>query len=323
MLLKLINKVLSLLVLLRHGRKDVRVRYFYRDTYFCRLVQLKYLIRDYVIRKKYKNIAFNGEFAPELQFVLPFAYWHYKNGTLNSTKSSGLTSELYFFSPHHEEVYDTRTPEGNYNYETPRILYSQDYDMSKWEPVPLKETYRNDIYTFGKPLLIIANRYNMEWDGPPISFLDIPVLDRIIGTLKEKFSIVYNRPKASSITVDNSDIYDLHELEWLKANHPEVILMDDLYQENKAGARNFNHLQLMVYANAECFISVHGGTAVLASYFGGVNIVLSKTGPEHHFNCYQKLYPKLSGAAIYHVTNESQLEETVNKVLINGSSGHA
>lgn len=313
---KLLNKFLSLYVLIRHGRMDAGIRYFYRDTYYCKLVQVPYFFKDHVFRKPYKTIEFQGEFAPELQFVLPFAYWHYKNGTLRSTRSSTYTSELYFFSPDHRQVFEHRTPEANYNYEIPRILYSHDYDMSKWLPVPLKAHYRNDTYVFEKPVVVIANRYNMEWDGPPVSYLGIPLLDTLFEKLKKNFTIVYNRPKGAQITEDNSEIYDLNEFDWIRRSHPEVVLMEDLYARNEAGARNFNHLQLMVYANAERFISVHGGTATLASYFGGVNIILSRKGPEHHFECYQKLYPKLSGARIWHAKTEEQVLEYTERHLL-------
>lgn len=305
------NKIFSLYVKLRYPQVPDNLKYFYRDTFSCELAQLKYLTRDYISKKPYKEIAFDGEFAPELQFVLPFAYWHFKNGTLKKTISSKYTKELYFFSPDHEEQFETRTNEGNYNYEVPRILYSHDYNMSKWLPVPLKDEYKNDIYTFEKPVLIIANRYNMEWDGPPISFYSIEDLEFIISNLKHKFTIIYNRPRPELITTDNSESYDLNEFDWLEQEHPEVVLMDNLYKENKAKARNFNHLQLMVYANASHFISVHGGTAALASYFGGTNLIVSKKGPEHHFNCYQKLYPQLSGAKIFHAKSNEEIKNFI------------
>lgn len=301
------NKIFSLYVKLKYPGVPYSLKYFYRDTYNCELAQLKYVLADYIHKKPYKVISFKGEFAPELQFVLPFAYWHYKNGTLKSTYSSKYTKELYFFSQDHHEEFTERTNEGNYNFEVPRILYSHDYNMKKWLAVPLKAQYQNDIYKYDKPILIIANRYNMEWDGPPISFYGIPLLDFMISNLKEEFTIIYNRPKPENITIDNSDIYDLNEFEWLKEAHPEVVLMEDLYKENKGYAKNFNHLQLMVYANANYFISVHGGTAALASYFGGINLIISKQGPEHHFNCYQNLYPKLSGAKILHAKSDDEV----------------
>ena len=312
---KLLTKALGLIVVLRYGKLPSSIRYYYRDTYLCQITQLKYFIKDYVFKPRYKAVEFSGEFAPELQFALPFAYWHYKNGTLKSTRSSKYTKELYFFSQDHQEVFDSRTNEGNYNYELPRILYSQNYDMMKWEPVPLKAEYANDMYSYNKPILIIANRYNMEWDGPPISFLSKEMISFIVSRLNEKYTIIYNRPRPSNITMDNSDIYDLDEYDWLKDTYPEVILMEDLYLENRAGAKNFNHLQLMVYANASRFISIHGGTATLASYFGGINLILSKQGPEHHFNCYEKLYPKFSGAKIYHAKSDEVLKQHIEEKL--------
>lgn len=307
----MLNKILSLLVLLRYGKLPWEVRYFYRDTLRCKVQQSKYIWRDYLIRKQYKQLEFSGEFAPELQFVLPFAYWHFKNGTLQKTISSKGTRELYFFSPDHHEQFDARSNEGNYNFETPRVLYSQDYDMSKWIPVPLKDTYRNDTYVYDKPILVIANRYNTEWEGPPVSFYSIEMLGFIIERLKSRYTIVYNRPRSQHITMDNSDIYDMDEFSWLKTAHPEVILMEDLYQENRGKANNFNHLQLMVYANASHFISIHGGTATLASYFGGVNLILSRKGPEHHFRCFEKLYPQFSGAKILHAKTDDDVKKFI------------
>jgi hypothetical protein len=289
MFLKLLNKFLSLIVRLKYGKLTPDVRYYYRHTYYCRLVQLKYIFKDYVIKKPYKEILFSA---------------------------ASFTKELYFFSPHHEESFTTRTDEGNYNYEIPRVLYSQDYNIFKWAMVPLKETYRNDIYVYDKPILIIANRYNSEWNGPPISFYSIETLAFIIEKLKGFYTIIYNRPRPQNITMDTSDIYDMNEFDWIKKEHPEVLLMEDLFKENKANAKNFNHFQMMVYANADHFISIHGGTAALASYFKGINLILSKKGPEHHFHCFEKLFPKLSEAKILHAKNDDDVKRFVEQYYV-------
>ena len=308
MLINLLRKLAGAYVRVRFSNIPADLRYFYRDTYYCKIAQLKYFFKDFIFKLPYKEVSFNGEFAPELQFALPHAYWHFKNGTLKCTKATKFTKELYFFSPQHSECFDVRSNEGNYNFDIPRILYSHDYDMSKWARVPLKEIYQNDKYRYKKPILVIANRYNMEWDGPPISFFSKDMLQYFFDKLGDDYTIIYNRPRPQHITADNSDVYDLDEYDWIKANYPEVILMEDLFKENRAGANNFNHLQLMVYANAEKFISIHGGTATLASYFGGINLILSKKGPEHHFNCYQRLYPKFSGATILHAKSDEVLK---------------
>ena len=88
--------------------------------------------------------------------------------------------------------------------------------------------------------------------------------------------------------------------------------MEDLWTKNKIKANNFNHFQMCVYANASKFMSIHGGTAALASCFEGENIILSKQGPEHHFGCFQKLFPKLSGATIHHAKNDDEVKNFVN-----------
>jgi hypothetical protein len=307
MIKKLIVKIVGLYVIIRHSSAPKAYRYFYRDTYVCQLVQLKYIIRDYIIKKPYKKISFSGEFTPDIVFALPFAYWHYKNGTLLTTEGAKYTKELYYFSPHHIETFETRTTIGNYNFETPRILYSHNYNMRKWIPVPLKSIYKNNIFVYKKPILIVANRYNMEWDGPPISFLSVKFLEILFNRYKDKYQIIYNRPKAENITNDNSDIYDLNEYQWIEDNYPDIILMENLYEEHRQMVNNFNHLQMMVYANSESFVSTHGGTAALASYFGGKNIILSKQGGEHYFDCFNELYTKLSDATIYHAKSEDQV----------------
>jgi len=309
MFIKILKKFVSLYVLIRYPKVPTEYFHFYRDTYLCMLTQLKYFFRDYVLKSKYKKISFSGEFTPDLTFALPFAYWHYKNGTLASTEGAKYTSELYFFSPSHTEKFDERTNEGNYNFETPRILYSQNYNMSKWAPVPLKEKYRNEIYIYEKPILIIANRYNMEWGGPPVSFLCLEMLEYIFNKFQDKYQIIYNRPRPTQIVNDNSEIYDLNEYDWITANFPKVILMDSLYKESAGNANNYNHFQLMVYANSNHFISTHGGTGALASYFGGTNILLSKKGPEAYFQCYTKLYNQLSNARILHAKSDEELKK--------------
>ena len=192
----ILNKAIALYLRLRFGKLHWSVKYFYRDTYRSQLHQWRYTLRDFVTKKPYKVVSFNGEFAPELQFALPFAYWHYKNGTLLKTQSSLYTRELYFFSPQHEECFETRTNEGNYTLEITRILYSHDYDMKKWLPVPLKQQYRNNIFVFDKPTLVIANRYNMEWDGPPISYFSKDMIAFLVETLSPYYTILYNRPRA-------------------------------------------------------------------------------------------------------------------------------
>jgi len=268
------------------------------------------VVKDYIIKKPYKIIDFHGEFDQELRYAVPFAYWHYLNGTLAKTISYKNTKDLYFFSKNHEERQGGRDWELGYkNFEIPNMTHSINFSYKKWKRVPWRDIYQNDMIKFEKPILLIANKYNMEWDLPPLNFLDIPTLDSLVLQFREKYQIIYNRPLNNQITTDNSDILDLNEYKWLTNKYPEVILMNDLFETYREKVNNFNHLQLMVYANCNHFISVHGGTAALASCFGGQNIILSKKGIEHHLNEFDTIIPSLSGAKIYHAKSENMVLE--------------
>jgi hypothetical protein len=294
-------------------RKDLR--YFIRDNYYCRLFQSKFLLKDYVLKKNYKVISYQGEFDQELRYVLPFAYWHYLNGTLKKTISSKNTKEFYFFSSNHEEKFENRIWTESYNhYDVPNMTHSNSYSFKKWQKVPLKSYYQNNVFVYEKPILVIANKYNIEWDQPPVNFLDIPTLKHIFDMFNDKYQIIYNRPLATQIVADNSETLNLNEHNWIKENYQDVILMDDLYIKHKEILNNYNHLQLMVYANCNHFISMHGGTAALASYFGGINIILSdpKWGMENQLGEYATIFPALSDAKIHHAATRSNVLELLD-----------
>ncbi|MEO9473979.1 MAG: hypothetical protein ABJG41_00525 [Cyclobacteriaceae bacterium] len=276
------------------------------------------MLKDYVEKKPYKEISFHGEFQQELLHVLPFAYWHFKNGTLKRTQSTGLTTELYFFSPDHHESDEGRDYLDNFNLEIPNSSHDLKLDMRKWLPVPLKRQYQNNIYQYNKPLLIIANRFNTEWSQPPISYFDLGVLGEMFDLLQSKYQVLYNRPPAADIVEDNSEIKELGDYEWIKENYPNVIQFVDLYKYRGSEVKNYNHMQLMIYANCDKFISIHGGTATLASNFGGQNIIYSRKGHEHYLKEFENIFPKLSGAEIYHVKDYQALLETIRKKYANG-----
>jgi hypothetical protein len=272
------------------------------------LFQAKYFIKDYITKPRYKQIEYRLEFQQELTYVLPFAYWHFLNGTLNKTISSKFTKELYFFSKKHEERYDRRIDRlPKESFEIPNMYHCRRVDFGKWAQVPLKTFYKNRLFVFGKPLLIIANKYNNEWGQGPINYFSIDTLDKILEKYRHKYRIVYNRPGANYIVMDNSAIYELNEEAHIREKYPDVLLAEDLYLKHRAQFNNYNHFQLMLYANCDRFMSVHGGTAALASYFGGKNIILSKRGHEHRHNEFNTIFRALSGAEIYHAKTDEDL----------------
>ncbi|WP_256006476.1 hypothetical protein [Pedobacter deserti] len=193
------------------------------------------------------------------------------------------------------------------------MTHSINFSYTKWERVPFKSYYKNEVFKFPKPILVIANKYNIEWDQAPINFFNIQMLKWIIENFSHKYQIIYNRPLSAQIVTDNSDTLDLHEHSWLRDNHPEVILMNDLQEVHKSDIDNFNHLQLMVYANCDHFISAHGGTAAFASYFGGKNIILSKRGIEHELREFDSILPALSGCQILHARSDDDVQKLLQQ----------
>lgn len=291
-----------------------KYRYYIRDNKYSRLLQLRYFFKDYYRNKKYKNIIYQGEFQQELTFVLPFAYWHYLNGTLEKTISCKGTKEIYFFSTNHEERFGKRDWQHNVaDFEIPNMTHTNSFSSKKWAKVPLKQHYKNRVFVYEKPILIIANKYNIEWEASPVNFFDIPLLEKIFESYKNKYQIIYNRPTSTNIVSDNSEILDLNEFQWITEKYPDILIMSDLYKKHSCVVNNYNHLQLMVYANANHFVSVHGGTAALASYFGGNNIILSKSGLEHYFNEFETIFPALSNARILHAKTEGEVLEMLSK----------
>lgn len=310
---KVFSKILTLLIWFGYPKINSQYRWFLRFRYLGRLRQIRYFWKDYINRKPYKEISFHGEFQQELIHVLPFAYWHYKNGTLGKTLSTKFSKELYFFSENHIEQDIPREYMDNYNLEIPNAPHDLKLDKSKWAQVPLKQYYKNEIFVYDKPLLVIANRFNTEWENEPISYFDLTMLDVILKRLVDKYQVIYNRPPATRIANDESEIHDLGDESFLNEKYPEVIQMEKLMKLHEGKeVENYNHLQLLVYANCENFISIHGGTATLASYFGGTNVIYSKKGHEHYLGEFERIFPQLSDSKIIHCKDEESLVSAVN-----------
>jgi hypothetical protein len=255
------------------------------------------------------NIDCHCEFGYELQLVIPYAYYLYENNLLNKTTSSLMTKELYYFSKNHEEKYSKRDyylP--NVPNKTPHV---KELNYNEYKPPPYKSIYKNDYFVYDKPLLIIHNKFNKEWEKPPINFIDIETLEEIFKLYNNKYTIIYLRPNSKNIIDDNSNIYNLDETDLLKLYN--IIDANELYKETKDiyNINNFNHFQLLIHSNCNNFISVQGGNSVFASYFGGTNIIYAKQGQELKHQSYDNHYKKYSNCNILHSNNYKNFLELI------------
>ena len=308
----ILSNLATALIYLRHPSLSGRQRYYLRFYYRGKIHNAKELLNDRVFRRPYKSISYGSEFAPELKFVLPHAYWHYKNGTLRSTVSRADTKCFYYFSPEHREV-DGKREWLDYQFD-PSIPNSHDhctvYDFSRWAAVPLKQHYADRKIIFEKPTLVVSNKYNSEWGGSPQNYLSLDELEHLFQVYSEKYSIVYVRPGYTDIVQDNSDVLDLSEAPILK-KYPSVRSIQSIHRESPKAS--FNELQIRVYAGCERFVSVQGGNSVLASYFGGTSIIYAVSGLEIEMGEYHTIFPRLSGANIVHVDKFDSLRESMRK----------
>ena len=256
------------------------------------------------------------EFGYELLSSVPYAYTLYLKGELEKTVSGFDTSCLYFFSPTHIEtncnrswdnmkkLWDTKFPN--------IVIHRPQLDWDLFTPPPFKEYYNDKSIKFEKEVIVIFNRYNKEWNGPPINFLDLPTLDTLFTMLSHEYQVIY-------INLDKGDKYfdgvkpmNLNDDKILK-KHPNVYSLYDVM--GTYPKLSVNEVQLRIFANCTKYISSNGGQLILSAYFGGENIIFSKKCREldPNVNSFYKWYHKLGGGVFQHVNNYDDLIELVKQ----------
>lgn len=255
--------------------------------------------------------SMGSEFGYELIQAIPWAYWLYQRGELAGSISAIDTSPLYYFSPSHTEKYKIRCS-GDYkqnNFPFNRI-HSQKLDKSKWLPPPYKDHYKNDKFVYDKPLLIIANKYTMEWNSAPKNFLGPNILSLLLKYLTPKYQIVYNRTKHEADEANHPN--KLKDKEMIRWDFPSTIFFEDLLKET---GLSYNTLQMNLYANCNNFISVQGGFSVITSYFAKHNFIYAKAGGELKAGSYKNWYHEFGGSNIHHHKSYQELLDDVKQTL--------
>jgi hypothetical protein len=95
-----------------------------------------------------------------------------------------------------------------------------------------------------------------------------------------------------------------------------VVTVQELHA--KYPTLSFNELQLRLYSGCQRFVSVLGGNAYLASYFGGTNIILARRGWEVDCGAYDRWFDHFSGARIVPVGSGHELLEAVEREFLGG-----
>ena len=154
-------------------------------------------------------------------------------------------------------------------------------NYSEWEMPDYKSHYKNDKFKFEKPFVVVANRYNWEHGKPPIGYFNIKCLYDMFNHLTENgYIVIYKRPNNTEFPIDQNEMNTLQNQEKLTAEvegigtmtdfdlvnqYDDVWLFDDVLKEHSE--YTYNELQLNLFANAEGFIGISGGSTLLLNLF--------------------------------------------------------
>ena len=103
------------------------------------------------------------------------------------------------------------------------------------------------------------------------NYFDIEFLDEFFNLFKNKYQIIYIRPKRGTDRYyeDKNDILDFKDYNLIKDKHREVLTIYDLIKDGD----DFNETQFKIHATSENHLSVSGGNACIAAYFGGELVI--------------------------------------------------
>eukprot|EP00898_Chlorokybus_atmophyticus_P005120 jgi/Chlat1/5609/Chrsp369S00862 len=261
------------------------------------------------------SIDYRGEFGFEMVAIYPWVYYQYVHGRLNNTVGCGHMAPFYWFSPNHV---DDPTCKRMW-FKLPDYV-DWPYDLHRsalpdaWLPPPLARHYRcmPPLITTKKPIMVISNKYEMEWNKPPINFIPTRTLLAMLRELTKKFTIVYNRA-GDSIPMDHQQSLELHDKEQIRAEFGgTVLMMQDIATLH---GLSFNEAQLRVMSRASHFISVQGGSSILSSYFGGKNIVFVKRGGELLYDAFHRIFPFFNRSWVVTISREDELLLEVRRMV--------
>lgn len=263
----------------------------------------------------------NIEFGYELISCLPFAYYLHTKGKLDRTISGPGSEPLYCFSPEHIINKSPRRFENNQSVISDGIpnagIHRIKLDLDQWAIPPYKTHYKNEEYKWSKPTICICNRYNIEWSTKPINFFDLPLLDKLFNILKSKYQIIYFGVDLPETLQDGAHSMRLGDYEFIKEKHPEVIIFQDLLKERD---ESWNLAMLKTFANCERFLTMNGGYSILASYFGGQNIIYSKPGKpqtrELTVGSFWHWYGEFGDSQICYVSDYEKIIEKIHQLWI-------
>lgn len=284
------------------------------------------------------------EFGQEISLVIPYLYWLHVNGTLQSTVSLQGMKYFYFFSSEHSEERTAARQCLTLPYPFPassfhdRRVYALGKLESQWLAPPLKNRWLADgmsavlrlwfDYDLGRglpqpkinadefdiPIVLLHNKRCNEWGKGNVNHIPDSVIRDTVEALSERYLVVYCRPTGleDGYSVDQNCI-DQHQSDFVTAETAGAVLLQTLMSILQ---HNVNLTQLLLHSVASRFISVQGGNSVLASFFGGVNIIYAREGVELRNNLFDTLFKSFSACRIHTTSNVQCLKDLACQIFL-------
>ena len=268
-------------------------------------------------------VQFHGEFGYEIDGVIPHAYFLHTRGDLTLTRSVAGMEPFYYFSPRHEPLNRTRTNQGNFQRYQLYLGSHQGILPSVMVTPPYAQVFRNSRFVFAKPTLVVHNKAEAgELVLPP------GLLRALFDMLSLRYQVVYVRPQHGDVrhgfshdgasTSSREPVSKPAEDRGITKLHPQVLDFQNMVRQSNdlPESTRYNEVLLRVHANAKHFISVQGGSARLASMFGGTNLILHHIGAAHEmrYHSYQH-YGAFSNCSVIVAFKRTELQAQARRLF--------
>ena len=259
-----------------------------------------------------KTFIENCEFTWDMVRGLPKSYYCYKNNIPHTVMHKPGLEKLYSFRSINtkiskfEQINDATT----YLFEGPEWI------NTGWSPPPLKQMYKGKL-KLDKPSIVIQNKHTTEWGTGPYNYFSVEFLDNLFSHFKDKYTVIYIRPEGQDkgYYVDHNHFVTFDDYKLIEDKHPEIFLFNDYVK--KFSDIDYNTLQFIVEATSEKHITVSGGNACVAAYFGGDVIIYDSpqgAGAGRGIWKTDSWLNKLSGAKIHGYNEYNLLLDKVKKL---------
>jgi len=191
------------------------------------------------------------------------AYGEYLSGNRVKIITHKGAEPFFYFADNIETTSITKNLRAGY-----RGIYLKEFDPKKyssiWHPPPYKDYYKEFIKTNTDEVIVISNKYNIEWGVKPYNYINLDFLEKFFKKFSSKYKIYYIRYRGIGEEYSD-DVAPLDFKDYELTNKYNIETVYDIIDTYNIG---FNTAQLYIHSKAKHTISVAGGNAILSAFFG-------------------------------------------------------